>query len=333
MPAVAPWAAVAAAVAALAVAAAGDLQAAAGPAGGECGPACAGGDPPAAAAAPPQPPPPPTAPLPLPHAAAQGARMSIVVTLAGDFLVMREGGVHLRGDMVAHDYDPREGHMFQEIRREPGGPVISKTKIFVKTGVDGTWVAQVGSVLSPEDYPPGDYSIRIVTESGLGSKRAPFAVSDRPGPEGTVAPSGRPGAAVLPDAPSEIAEILPDAPSEIAEILPDAPSEIAKALQPDAPGNPPGPPHAGRPAPSAASPMDPPPDGEQAPAAEQPALAFLLGIGHSLLAHAADLLDYLSALFTANRLVLLVLSVVISFFVMMAIRTAWRRWRRRRRRR
>ena len=79
--------------------------------------------------------------------------------------------------------------------------------------------------------------------------------------------------------------------------------------------------------------MDPPPDGEQAPAAEQPALAFLLGIGHSLSTHAADLLDYLSALFTANRLVLLVLSVVISFFVMMAIRTALRRWRRRRRRR
>ena len=116
-----------------------------------------------------------------PGVAAEGAGMSIVVALAGDSLAMAEGGVHLRGGVAVHNYDPREGHMFQEIRAEPSGRVVSKTKIFVRGGAGGDWVAQIGATLTPEAYPPGGYSIRAVTESGLGSPRVAFTVSGGPG--------------------------------------------------------------------------------------------------------------------------------------------------------
>ena len=335
--------AIAAAVLAAALAAA--AWAPAGPDGLYSGAQCSSG--PDAA---PRAPTPASSPVP-PCAAAQeqrGARMSIVVTLADDLLVMGEGGVHLRGDVLVHNYDPREGHMFQEIRAEPSGRVVSKSKIFLRTGSGGEWTAQIGATLKPEDYPAGDYSIGAVTESGLRSPRAGFTVSDEPpaakggppaappppppdawpppardpipdaGPSGAAdAPSDAPSGLARLDAPVELPELpeLPELEDVATAVLPGdgRPEESEPPVQPaDAPAPPP---HA----PSAARPTPAPP---AAPASRLP------DPGRGF-----DLFDHLTGLLTAGYLVTIIVSVIISFVAMMLVRAAVRRIMRRRRRR
>ena len=271
-------------------------------------------------------------------AAQQSARMSIAVTLADDVLAMGDGGVHLRGDVAVHNYDPREGHLFQEIRAEPSGRVVSKSKIFTRTGSGGEWVAQVGAVLRPEDYPPGGYSIGVVTESGLRSPRAAFAVS--------AGPAGADGAAPLPppqrppDGPPAALEPIADAvPAEVAGMLQGVPAGISRldvpAELPELPELP-GPDDAA-PAPSPdAVPLTPAAD---IPAALSPSPAPALpSMPASQPAPAAadppdpdsGILGHLAGLLTASYLVTIIVSVIISFAVMFAVRTAIRRAMRRR---
>lgn len=287
-------------------------------------------------------------------AAAQGARMSIAVSLADDVLVMGEGGVHLRGTAVVSGYDPREGHMFQEIRAEPSGRVVSKSKIFPRIGAGGEWAAHVGATLAPETYPPGSYSIGVVTESGLRSPRAGFAVSGGPAEAGGAPPPPPPppptpaeagtgppaepgpiGGAALGDA----VEMVQAAPAEAARLVPplelpalpgledDAPA-ASPGLEDDAPAPHPGiPPPEQAPAPAPAAPVPAAPPGAAEPAplrgSSAPAPVQQPGAGDGLL-------GYLAGLLTAGYLVTIVLSAIISLFVMMAIRYAMRRARRRR---
>ena len=287
-------------------------------------------------------------------AAAQGARMSIAVSLADDVLVMGEGGVHLRGTAVVSGYDPREGHMFQEIRAEPSGRVVSKSKIFPRIGAGGEWAAQVGATLAPETYPPGSYSIGAVTESGLRSPRAGFAVSGGPAEAGgapppppTPPPPPRPPAEAgtgLPAEPGPIGgaalgdavEMVRAAPAEAARIdppreLPGLPglSDLGDAVQSVLPDTPPEP----APAPAPARPPSAAPEQAASPGAARPpssAREAPAGAPAPQPGAGDGLLGYLAGLLTAGYLVTIVLSAIISLFVMMAIRYAMRRARRRR---
>ena len=283
-------------------------------------------------------------------AAAQGARMSVAVSIADDVLVMGEGGVHLRGTAVVSGYDPREGHMFQEIRAEPSGRVVSKSKIFPRIGAGGEWAAQVGATLAPETYPPGSYSIGVVTESGLRSPRAGFAVSGGPAEVGNAPPppppaeagTGTPaepgliGDSALGDAvemvraaPAEAARLdpplelpaLPDLDDAVPAALPDFEDAVPAALPGIPPPDPAPAPAPADPAPAAVPPGAAEPASSGGPSAPAPAQQPGAGAG---------LLGYLAGLLTAGYLVTIVLSAVISFFVMMAIRYAMRRARRRR---
>lgn len=271
-------------------------------------------------------------------AAQHSARMSIAVTLADDVLAMGEGGVHLRGDVAVHNYDPREGHLFQEIRAEPSGRVVSTSKIFTRTGSGGEWVAQVGAVLRPEDYPPGGYSIGVVTESGLRSPRAAFAVSA--GPAGTDGDAPPPPPPRPPDGPLVPLDPIADAvPAEVAELLQDAPAGMSRldvpaelTELPDLPG-----PDVAASAPSPdAAPSTPAAD---IPAALSPSAAPARpSVPASQPAPAAanppdpdsGILGHLAGLLTASYLVTIIVSVIISFAVMFAVRTAIRRAMRRR---
>lgn len=326
------------ALAVLAAALAADAWAPAGPdgqsTGAQCGPGAA-------------------APLP-PCAAAQeqrGARMSIAVALADDLLVMGEGGVHLRGDVLVGNYDPREGHMFQEIRAEPSGRIVSKSKIFLRTGSGGEWAAQVGATLKPEDYPPGSYSIGAVTESGLRSPRAMFAVSEGQAAAGEAAldippPSTPPppnGGSIPPNdptpaaGPAEATDVPPDAPAGLARLdapaglpelpeLPDAASAVLPGgALPEGAGPPVQPKGAsapsGTPPPPASSGLPPPPSDVPTgrPSGPDP------GRG-------SGLLDQLAGLLTAGYIVAIIVSAIVSFVAMMLVRAALRRLARRRRR-
>ena len=101
--------------------------------------------------------------------------MKINVTLNDDVFLTGDY-IHVRGDVIVRDYDPRNGYLYQEIR-DDSNRLMSSSEIFIQNMPGNIWSGNVGFVIT-ESYPTGNYYVRVVTESGIQSNHASFSISD-----------------------------------------------------------------------------------------------------------------------------------------------------------
>jgi len=115
------------------------------------------------------------------YADAQTPDMMLEITLKQhmfDYAGPDGNGNHVRGDLSVWNFDPREGRLYLEERRKGTDELIDRSEVTVADRNNGMWYNPIGFVAESDAYPPGNYYIQVVTESGMKSNRADFSMHD-----------------------------------------------------------------------------------------------------------------------------------------------------------